>query len=703
MKYLIPLFALAAACSKTPEQMTYPLTPKSIASDEYFGTEVLDPYRWMEDDTSQVTAEWTEEENKTTFAFLDKIPFRPLLRKRLDELFNYERMGAPDKQGAYYYYYLNDGLQNHSVLYRKENLREKKGEVFLDPNTFSKDGTTKLSGISFSKDGSRAGYLVSKGGADWNEIVVIDAKSKQQLEDTLRHVKFTGVAWRGNDGFYYSSYSATGGSALSAKTNHHILYYHKIGTPQKEDKVIFGDEKNPRRYVNGRLTEDERFLAVTAANSTTGNELYIQDLSKPNSKLMPVVTSMEHEYDVVTNDGDRILARTNFEAPNGKVAEMYASQETPQWKDVIPETSNPLFVSVGGGKIFARYLRDVKTEVRQFDLYGKLEGVVKLPGIGTAYGFDGKQEEKDLYYTFTSFTSPPAIYKYSIPKKTSELYFRPAAAFNPDDYETEQVFYNSKDGTRIPMFITYKKGMTKNGENATLLYGYGGFSISLLPEFKTSLMAWLENGGVYAQPNLRGGGEYGEKWHLAGTKMNKQNVFDDFIAAAEYLHAQKYTSPDFTALMGGSNGGLLVGAVMTQRPDLAKVALPAVGVMDMLRYHKFPSGAGWAYDFGTAEDSEEMFKYLKKYSPLHALKSGAYPATLVTTADHDDRVVPAHSFKFAATLQEVQTGSNPVLIRIDTKSGHGASNLSKQLDVTADQYSFALFCMGKKPADDLLK
>lgn len=457
MRYLIPLIALTAACSETPEKMTYPLTPKNIISDDYFGIKVPDPYRWLEDDTSKATAEWVEEENKITFSFLDKIPFRTPLRKRLDELFNYERISAPDKQGEYYYYYLNDGLQNHSVLYRKKNLRDEKGEVFLDPNTFSKDGTTKLSGISFSKDGSCAGYLVSKGGADWNEIVVIDTKLKRPLEDTLHHVKFSGVAWRGNDGFYYSTYSATGGSALSAETNNHILYYHKIGTPQKEDKVIFGDEKNPRRYVNGYLTEDERFLVVAAANSTTGNELYLQDLSKLHSSLKPVVSNMDYEYDVIANDGDRILVKTNFEAPNGRVVEMYSTQKTPQWKNVIPETSNPLSVSTGGRKIFARYLDDVKTEVKQFDMNGLLETGIKLPGIGTASGFGGKEDDKEVYYTFTSFTSPPAIYRYSIPMQITELYARPAVAFNPDDYETEQVFYNSKDGTRIPCLSPAKK------------------------------------------------------------------------------------------------------------------------------------------------------------------------------------------------------------------------------------------------------
>jgi prolyl oligopeptidase len=584
------------------------------------------------------------------------------------------------------------------VLYRKKGM-DGTPEVFLDPNTFSKDGTTRMAGVSFSKDGSRVGFQISRGGADWTDAIIINASDKKLLEDTLRNIKFSGISWKGNDGFYFSTYEKPKGSQLSAKTQNHKLYYHKVGTPRSQDKLVFGDDKNPRRYVGGYLTEDERFLVVSAANSTTGNELYVQDLKNPSAKLVTMVNNFDNNHGIIANEGDRLIIETNLNAPNSRVVEVSFSKPTPEnWKDVIPETENVLNTSTGGGKIFAHYLVDVKTQVKQFDMKGKLEREIELPGIGTASGFGGKNNDKDLYYSFTSFIYPPTIFKYDVASGKSALYEKPKVDFKSEDFETKQVFYNSKDGTRIPMFITYKKGTELNGRNPTLLYAYGGFNISLTPSFSTSRIVWLENGGVYAQPNLRGGGEYGEKWHLAGTKMNKQNVFDDFIAAAEYLIKEKYTSSEYLAIQGGSNGGLLIGATMTQRPDLMKVALPAVGVMDMLRYHKFTAGAGWAYDYGTADDSKEMFEYLKKYSPVHALKEGtSYPATLVTTADHDDRVVPAHSFKFAATLQEDNKGTAPVLIRIDTKSGHGSSNLSKALDVTADQYAFTWYNMGVIP------
>ena len=705
MKSISSLFALGfiflIACNSTPkveQTFQYPVSQKVDSVDEYFGVKVSDPYRWMENDTTKATADWVKSENEITFGFLNKIPYRDSIKKRLEALYSYERLTAPFKEGDYYYYYKNDGLQNHSVLYRKKT-ESSAPEVFLDPNTFSKDGTTRLAGVSFSKDGSRVGFQISKGGADWTEAIIINASDKKVLEDTIRNIKFSGISWKGNDGFYFSTYEKPKGSQLSAKTQNHKLFYHKIGTPRSQDKLVFGDDKNPRRYVGGYLTEDERFLIITAANSTTGNELYVQDLKNSSGKLITAVNNFDNNHNVIGNEGDRLIIETNLNAPNTKVVEASFSKPTPEnWKDIVPENENVLNAGTAGNKIFANYLVDVKTQVKQFDLKGKLEREVELPGIGSANGFGGKETDKELYYSFTSFTYPPTIFKYDIASGKSTLFEKPKVDFNPEDYETKQVFYNSKDGTKIPMFITYKKGLELNGRNPTLLYAYGGFNISLTPSFSTSRIVWLENGGVYAQPNLRGGGEYGEKWHLAGTKMNKQNVFDDFIAAGEYLIKEKYTASQYLAIQGGSNGGLLIGATMTQRPDLAKVALPAVGVMDMLRYNKFTAGAGWAYDYGTAEDSKEMFEYLRKYSPVHALKAGTnYPATLVTTADHDDRVVPAHSFKFAATLQESQKGTDPVLIRIDTKSGHGSSNLSKALDVTADQFAFTWYNMGIIP------
>jgi len=691
------------ACSQKKESaihMTYPETKKTDTVDTYFGENVSDPYRWLEDDTAQATADWVKDQNDITFGYLEKIPYRETIKERLKQLYNYERLGAPSREGDYYYFSKNTGLQNQSVIYRK---KEEHGtpEVFLDPNTFSADGTTSLAGLSFTKDGSLAAYLLSEGGSDWRKAVVIRTKDKTVVEDTLVDLKFTGISWKGNEGFYYSSYDKPAGSEMSSKTQHHKLFYHKIGTPQREDLLIFGGEKTPRRYIFAGLTEDERFLVVNAANSTTGNELYVQDLHDPHGKLVTLADNFDNNHSVVDNDGSRLIIRTNLKAPNNRVVEVdFAHPTAALWKDMIPETENVIQdVSIAGKKLFVNYLKDASTLIRQFDYHGKPERDVALPGIGTASGFDGKIKESDVYYTFTSFTYPATVFKLNIASGTSTVYERPNVDFDPDAYETKQVFYTSKDSTKVPMFIVHKKGLVLNGKNPTLLYGYGGFDVSLTPNFNTSRIVWLENGGVFAQPNLRGGGEYGEKWHLAGTKQKKQNVFDDFIAAAEYLFKENYTSSNYLALSGGSNGGLLVGATMTQRPDLAKVALPDVGVMDMLRYHVFTAGAGWAYDYGTAQDSKEMFEYLKRYSPVHALKTGtAYPATLVTTADHDDRVVPAHSFKFAATLQASQAGENPVLIRVNTKSGHGASNLSKAIETVADQYTFAWYNMGIVPA-----
>lgn len=704
---IVSILTLAAGCaalaSCTPsnekaQSMLYPPTKKVDTTDVYFGTSVPDPYRWLETDTSQETADWVKAQNDVTFGYLNNISYRDKVKKRLEELYNYERLSAPFKEGAYYYFYKNDGLQNHSVLYRKQG-ENGTPEVFLDPNTFSKDGTTGLAGIFFTQDGSRAAYLITEGGSDWRKAIVINTADKSVVEDTLMDLKFTGISWRGNDGFYYSSYDKPKGSELSAKTQDHKVYFHKIGTPQKSDQLIFGGTQS-RRYVGAGLTEDQRFLIISAATSTTGNELYVQDLQDPKGKLITLVDNFNNDHNIIDNNGSQLIIQTNLNAPNGKIVVADLSNPAPQaWKDIIPETENAMQgVSTAGKNMFVNYLKDACTLIKQYDYSGRFIRDIQLPGIGTASGFGGKMDEKEVYYSFTSFTYPSSIFKLNIASGASSLYERPKVDFNPDDYETKQVFYTSKDGTKVPMFIVHKKGIELNGKNPTWLYAYGGFNISLTPGFNTSRIVWLENGGIFAQPNLRGGGEYGEKWHLAGTKMNKQNVFDDFIAAGEYLIQEKYTSSQYLAIAGGSNGGLLVGATMTQRPDLAKVAFPAVGVMDMLRYHKFTAGAGWASDYGTANDSKEMFEYLRTYSPVHALKAGvSYPATLVTTADHDDRVVPAHSFKFAATLQEHHTGETPVLIRIDTKSGHGSSNLSKALDVTADQFSFAWYNMGVIP------
>ena len=677
----------------------YPESKKVDTVDTYFGVDVSDPYRWLEDDLSAETTDWVKSQNKVTFSYLDKIPYREKLKTRLSELYNYERVSAPVKQGDYIYVLKNDGLQNQSVWYRKKG-EEGEMEVFLDPNTFSEDGTISLAGTSFTKDASMMAYSISEGGSDWRKVIVIDTETKEMIGDTLIDVKFSGVSWKGNEGFYYSSYDKPKGSELSAKTQYHKLYYHKMGTSQSQDQLVFGGEKQPNRYVGGGATRDGRFLLISASQTTAGNKLYVIDLNDPKQEMKLVDDDYNSRTNYVDHEGDRLIFQTNIDAPNYRLVSVDAKAPGKEnWKDLIPETENVLSTNTGGGKIFATYLIDAKTQVKQFDLNGKLEREIELPGIGTAGGFGARKEDTSLYYSFTSFTSPTSIYKYDIAAGTSELYERPDVDFNPDDYVTEQIFYTSKDGTKVPMFIVYKKGIEKNGKNPTLLYSYGGFNISMRPGFSTDRILWLENGGIYAQPSIRGGGEYGKKWHIAGTKMQKQNVFDDFIAAGEYLIEKGYTSSDYLAIRGGSNGGLLVGATMTQRPDLAKVAFPAVGVMDMLRYHKFTAGAGWAYDYGTSDDSKEMFEYLRKYSPVHALKPNtAYPATMVTTADHDDRVVPAHSFKFAATLQENHVGDNPVLIRIETNAGHGAGTpITKRIEQGADLYSFAWYNMGVLP------
>lgn len=689
-------WAYAQHSSPMSDKIAYPKTKKSDTVTDYFGTKVADPYRWLEDDRSAETKAWVEAQNKVTQAYFSKIPFRKDIQNKLTELWNYEKYSAPFKEGGYTYFYKNNGLQNQSVLYRQKEGGE--AEVFLDPNKFSKDATTSLAGIDFTKDGSLAAYQISEGGSDWRKVIVLQTADKKMVGDTLIDVKFSGLAWKGNEGFYYSSYDKPKeGSALSGLTQYHKLFYHKLGTKQTEDQLIFGGAETPRRYIGAYLTEDNRYLIISAANSTTGNELYIQDLSVANSPIVNVVNNFDQEHSVIDNEGSKLFIYTNLNAPNYRIVTVDAANTKPEnWKDLIAETENVLSAGTAGGKIFASYLKDATSLVMQYDMNGQLERTIELPGVGSASGFGGKKTDKEIYYSFTSYIYPSTIFKYDITEGKSAVYKKSGVKFNPDMFESKQVFYTSKDGTKVPMIITYKKGTVLNGKNPTLLYGYGGFSVSLTPAFSTSNIILLEQGGVYAVPNLRGGGEYGEKWHVAGTKMNKQNVFDDFIAAAEYLIENKYTSKEFLAISGGSNGGLLVGAAMTQRPDLFKVAFPAVGVMDMLRYNKFTAGAGWAYDYGTAEDSKEMFEYLHKYSPVHALKAGTkYPATLVTTADHDDRVVPAHSFKFAATLQEDLAGNAPGLIRIETNAGHGAGKpTSKIIEEQADKWAFMLYNMG---------
>ena len=699
--FFVTLGLVALSCNKTDKKplplmkVNYPETKTIDHTDNYFDSIVPDPYRWLEDDRSTETGEWVKSQNEVSFDYLNKIPFRGAIRERLAKLWDYEKYSAPFKEGDYTYFYKNDGLQNQYVLYRQKG--ENMPEVFLNPNDFSTDGTTSLAGIDFSLDGTRAAYQISEGGSDWRKVIVLDAMSKNMMEDTLLDVKFSGLAWKGSEGFYYSSYDKPKeGSALSGKTQYHKLFYHKLGTPQSVDALVFGGEKTPRRYIGAFVTEDQQYLVITAAVSTSGNELYIKSLKNSNAPIVNVIDDFDKEHQVVHSDGDWIFIFTTLNAPNGRLVKVKASNPAPEnWTDVISERKEPLSISTGGGYFFASYLKDALSLVEQVDLNGKVVRTISLPGKGTASGFSGKWKDPVLYFTFTSYTQPATIYSLDVKTGKSSIYKESKVDFNPADFESKQVFYQSKDGTKVPLIITYKKGLVLNGKNPTLLYGYGGFNISLTPGFSTSNIVWMENGGVYAVANLRGGGEYGEDWHVQGTKLKKQNVFDDFIAAAEYLIKEKYTAKEYLAISGGSNGGLLVGAAMTQRPDLFKVALPAVGVLDMLRYHQFTAGAGWAFDYGTAQDSPEMFNYLKGYSPYHNLREGVtYPATLVTTADHDDRVVPAHSFKFAARLQKAHKGDSPVLIRIETNAGHGAGKpTAKIIDEQADKWAFTFYNM----------
>mgnify|MGYP000501212936 CR=1 FL=1 len=680
--------------------LNYPETKKdTTVFDEYHGHKVADPYRWLEDDLSTETADWVTAENKISFNYLEAIPYRKKVTDRLTELWNYEKYSAPSTVGDYTYFSKNDGLQNQSVHYRQKEGGEP--EVFLDPNTFSADGTSSLAGLSFTKDGALLAYQISEAGSDWRKVIIMDAESKEILEDTLVDVKFSGLSWYKNEGFYYSSYDKPkDGSALSGVNNNHKLYFHKLGTPQAEDQLVFGGEALPRRYIFGYVSEDENYLIIGTAISTTGNELYIKDLRKSDSKIETIIDNFDNRHSVFNTKGNTIFVNTNLNAPNMRVVSFNINNAAPEnWVDIIPETEMPLDVSTGADYIFATYLKDATSLIKQYNLDGTLVRDIDLPALGSAGGFSSRIDESEMYFTFTNSVYPPTIFKFDAHSGASEVYKESGVDFDPSLFESKQVFYASKDGTKIPMMLTYKKGLKLDGSNPTMLYGYGGFGAKMTPYFSTSRIVWLENGGVYAVANLRGGGEYGEEWHLAGTKTKKQNVFDDFIAAGEYLISENYTSKEKLAINGGSNGGLLVGACLTQRPDLFAAAIPEVGVLDMLRYNAFTAGAGWAYDYGTAQESEEMFNYLMTYSPLHNVKEGTcYPPTMVMTGDHDDRVVPAHSFKFAAELQTKQACANPTIIRIETNAGHGAGKpTDKIIQSEADKWCFAWFNMGVDP------
>ena len=704
-KTLLMMMATMATTLATAQHLQYPKAEKDGTVDEYFGVKVSDPYRWLENDTSAETAAWVAAENKVTNAYLKKIPFRKKLLKRLTELANYEKIGAPRKRHGKWYFYKNNGLQNQSVLYQMDKLG---GEprVFLDPNTLSTDGTVALKGVYFSNNGKWAAYSISRSGSDWQEFYVIDLKTGQLTSDHIEWAKFSGAAWQG-DGFYYSAYDRPEeGKEFSHVNEGMKIYYHKMGTPQSQDVLFYQNPTQPKRFYELSVNEEETLMFMYEAGAGAGNNLFVRDLRQHDSQFIQLTDNMDYQYSPVYNEGGKIYIYTNYGAPKGRI--MTADIRKPginDWQELIPEQKNVLGgINVINRQFILTYAQDACDHAYVYGLDGKLRHEVKLPMVGSV-GFTGDEKEPECFYTFTSFTMPGTIYRYDMAKNESTLYAQPNVKFNLQDYESKQLFFTSKDGTRVPMFITYKKPLSlpsPKGAGAkprpVFLYGYGGFNIALGPSFSATRIPFLEQGGIYAQVNLRGGSEYGEEWHLAGTKMQKQNVFDDFIAAAEYLISEGYTSKEKLAIVGGSNGGLLVGACMTQRPDLFRVAIPEVGVMDMLRYHKFTIGWNWASDYGTSEDSKEMFEYLKGYSPLHNLKPGtSYPATMVTTADHDDRVVPAHSFKFAATLQECHKGTNPVLIRIDTKAGHGGGKpLAKVLEEQADIYSFILYNMGVK-------
>ena len=695
---ILILMAAIASTAVTAQNIQYPKAEKTGVKDTYFGTTVADPYRWLENDTSDQTAAWVAAENEVTNAYLAKIPFRQKLQKRLTELANYEKIGAPRKEHGKWYFFKNDGLQNQYVMYVMDELGGTP-RVFLDPNKLSDDGTVALGGIHFSKNGRWLAYSISRSGSDWQEFYVIDLKTGELTSDHIQWAKFSGADWQG-DGFYYSAYDAPEqGKEFSNVNETHKVYYHRVGTPQSEDVLFYQNPVYPKRFYGVDVNKEETMMFLYESGEGSGNNLYVRDLRKPNSQFIQMTTDMDYQYSPIHCEGNTIYLYTNYGAPKARI--MKADIRHPgisDWQEVIPEQQNTLSgVSVINRQLILTYQQDVFDHAYVYDLDGRLRHEVKLPGVGSV-GFVGDEKEPECFYSFTSFTQPGTIYRYDIDRNESTLYSAPNIKFRQEDFISEQVFFLSKDGTRIPMSLTYKKGLKRNGKNPVYLYGYGGFNISLGPAFSAMRIPFLENGGIYAQVNLRGGSEYGEEWHIAGTKMQKQNVFDDFIGAAEWLIREGYTSKEKIAIVGGSNGGLLVGACMTQRPDLFRVAVPEVGVMDMLRYHKFTIGWNWAPDYGTSEDSKEMFEYLLGYSPLHNLKPGtSYPATLVTTADHDDRVVPAHSFKFAATLQECHQGTNPVLIRIDTKAGHGGGKpLAKVIEEQVDIYSFIMYNLGMK-------
>jgi len=698
--------ALTLAVFQSPaaaQRIQYPPTKKVDQVDSYFGTKVDDPYRWLENENATETAAWVDAENKVTFDYLARIPYRDALKVRLSKLQNYARFSAPNRKGANYVFTKNDGLQNQSVLYIQKGL-DGAPEVLLDPNTFSADGTTRLAGFALSKDGKYAAYGVSVGGSDWTEYHLLEVASRKVLPDVIKWAKVSGTAWQGN-GFYYSRYDAPDSSqALTSKNEGHKVYYHKVGTSQEQDELVFEDKANPQRFHTVGTTEDERFAILTVSDrgkGKKGNAVFYRDHAFSSASWIPLIGEIgDDEYNIIDNVGDKFLVHTNRHAPNGRVVLIDTKHaDEKRWTVVLPERPEPLeSANSAGGKLFATYLKDVTTRAYVFDLNGKLQNEIVLPGLGTASGFGGNHDDRQIFYTYTSFNFPPSIFRYDIATRKSTLFRSPEIpGFHASDFVTKQIFYASKDGTRIPMFVTYKKGLKLDGNNPTVLYGYGGFNITTNPTFSALRIALLEQGVVYASANLRGGGEYGEKWHEAGMKLKKQNVFDDFIAAAEYLIANKYTSPVRLAIHGVSNGGLLVGAVANQRPELFKVVVQQAGVMDMLRFQKFTIGWNWIPDYGSA-DNEAEFNALRLYSPIHNMRIGAkYPATLITTADHDDRVVPAHSFKYAAALQAAQGGENPILIRIDTKSGHGASSTTKAIEQTADLYAFIFQNLGVTP------